>query len=600
MIKLTNILRELFTASKNTANFELLAELKINEIDNMLNEAKYDYIGTDIEKAKEAVETWRAEWKEFNPDKGEPTSNNLSEDPKEKGGNNVLWKYIKTNFINKGKATWSDFGFPVVKEENLYPETIGTNIEKAKEAVEKWRAEWKSKNPDKKEKEPIISNLKKDSKEKGGNVALYSYIYNNFIKNGTTWSKFGFPPTYSETIGTNIEKAKEAVEKWRAEWKLKNPDKEEPIPINLQKYKEKGGNVALYSYIYNNFIKNGTTWSKFGFPPTYSETIGTNIEKAKAEITDWKEKWKLKNPDKEPTVSNLSRDYKEKGGNVALYNYIKNNIFPLMDGEDFQNWLKLGLESQIYWSKYTKEDFKEHIKQLKLVYPEFEKNNYIYELLNHSPNLYRGILGYIRKQNFNNVQRRNFWNDIGMQYVPQDEKLIYAYEFININGVNGDNRVYVGLTNDPNRRYGEHIEIGSYKSSLNDFKVDIENQEKIIKQEETIEARENPEILKKEKNKLTAVGKFLKEHPEITSEQINYIIKTDFMNAYEAADKESEILNGYLNDKKMNWKKLNIAEPGSLGGGYNSARKSNLKIPKEERNKASDEIARNIILSKNK
>ena len=37
MIKLTNILHELFAASKNVARFELLAELKISEIDNTLN-----------------------------------------------------------------------------------------------------------------------------------------------------------------------------------------------------------------------------------------------------------------------------------------------------------------------------------------------------------------------------------------------------------------------------------------------------------------------------------------------------------------------------------------------------------------------------------
>jgi hypothetical protein len=536
MIKLTNLLRELFTVSKNTANFELLAERKINEIESMLDEGKYDYIGTDEEKAKEAIETWRAEWKSKNPDEEEePTSSNLKSDLAEKGGNNVLWTYIKTNFINNGKATWSDFGFPVVREKNIYSKTIGTDIEKAKEAVEIWRKKWKKFNPDK--KEPFSSNLESDSKEKGGDNTLWKYIKANIFplmdgEDFLKWGKFGFPVGREENI--------------------------------------------------------------------YSKTIGTDIKKAKEAVEIWRKKWKLKNPDKEPNPTNLSRDPIEKGGDNTLYNYIKANIFPLMDGEDYQNWHKLGLKSQIYWSKYTKEDFKEHIKQLKLVYPEFEKNNYIYELLDYSLKLYHGISGYMRKQNFNNVQRRNFWNDIGMQYVPQSEKLIYAYEFININGVDGDNRVYVGLTNDPNRRYGEHIKIGSYKSSLNDFKVDIENQEKIIKQEETIKARENPEILKKEKNKLTAVSKFLKEHPEITSEQINYIIKTDFMNAYEAADKESEILNGYLNDKKMNWKKLNIAKTGSLGGGYNSARKSNLKTSKEERNKASDEIARNIVLLKNK
>lgn len=401
-------------------------------------------------------------------------------------------------------------------------------------------------------------------------------------------------------IGTDLKKAKDEVDKWREEWKkIPGNSGKEPSSKNLER--EEGSNRALYNHIYKTFIKTRiATWSDFDFSglskrtSTYSETIGTDLEKAKKAIANWKEKWKSKprNSGKEPSSSYMTDYSIEQGGDATLYNYIKKNIFPLMDGPNFQKWSKLGLKSQTQWSEFDKEDFIEVIKELNL-----EKNNYIHELANKNPDFYRGILSYMRKNQITNLkQRRDFWNSIGMQYVPQEEKLIYAYEFINVNGVNGDNRVYVGLTNDPNRRYGEHVEIGTkFKSSLNDFKTDIIKQEKLIKQEESIKATENPEILTKEKNQLTTVGKFLQEHPEITSEQVNYIIKTDFMDAYEAAEKEGEILNEYLQNK---WTKLNKAKTGSLGGVYKSTRKP--KSDSQEKTNIANDIAREMTLSKYK
>ena len=89
----------------------------------------------------------------------------------------------------------------------------------------------------------------------------------------------------------------------------------------------------------------------------------------------------------------------------------------------------------------------------------------------------------------------------------------------------------------------------------------------------------------KQKQNTSAVGKFLNNHPEITKDQVIQIPKSDFIDEFEAADLEDEILQQYVSN---GWKPLNVAKAGSRGGGYNSARKG--ENPSKEEKEETDYI----------
>jgi hypothetical protein len=94
------------------------------------------------------------------------------------------------------------------------------------------------------------------------------------------------------------------------------------------------------------------------------------------------------------------------------------------------------------------------------------------------------------------------------------KRLIYAFEF-------PDNSVYIGLTSNPEERKREHL----YPSKI----------------------------------KKTSVYKYIKE----TKLYPNFILLTDFLDAFLASRKEGEYLEEY---RRLNWKILNRKKTGVLGG----------------------------------
>jgi len=107
MTKLIDILRNLLTAPKDVVEFELLAEQKISEIENMLDEATYAKIyGRDnLKAAKKLAQDWIVDWKKLYKD--EPFSEDL------RINNGKLYYYINTNFVEKNLTSWPELGFKV-------------------------------------------------------------------------------------------------------------------------------------------------------------------------------------------------------------------------------------------------------------------------------------------------------------------------------------------------------------------------------------------------------------------------------------------------------------------------------------------------------
>jgi predicted RNase H-like HicB family nuclease len=225
MTKLIDILRNLLTAPKDVAEFELLAEQKINEIESILNEGEpsiyFKTYGKDnLDAAKKLAQDWITNWKETYEDE-EPIAADLEKD------NDKLYNYIQDYYIRKNLISWPELGFK--KFGNKYFLEYGKdNLEAAKKLAQDWIETHKD--------EPTPNNLRIS------NFDLYYYIYTDFIKkNSISWPELGFKKgtkgnEYFLKYGKDLEAAKKLAQDWIANWKEKETNKdEEPISADLEK-----------------------------------------------------------------------------------------------------------------------------------------------------------------------------------------------------------------------------------------------------------------------------------------------------------------------------------------------------------------------------
>jgi hypothetical protein len=516
MTKLIDILRNILTTPKDVVEFELLAEQKISEIEDILDKTdkeKLDYSWIkDWEDAKKAVDQWKAYHKVTNITPGQLEKKsvggelaNISLYVKIRKTN--LWNDIPTVHPNSFYEKWKKVGIIPTKGEYDWVK----NWEDAKQAIDEWKIQLDDPNI-----EISASQLQKESI--GGNLAN-PVLYETIRRNPTLWNSIPVLPEYDD----------EAEGKW----------------------------ATLGIKFGTGFIKK----SKY-------DNIKT-VQQAREEIEKIRRK-KYPTSEKKLTVE----DIRNVDGGIGLYKYILRHIFPQIEERFFhRKWHELNVIGQIDWTQFTEEDFKNLITELNL-----GKNNYIFVLREMAPRLYEAIKQHITKQDYNGIQRREFWNRIGMQYTPLGERMVYAYEFEDIEetDTNGDkilvSYVYVGLTNDPNRRNRQHLNLDQLNKQIN-------QDENKIEEDLADKATEGVKILKKERNKLSAVTRFLRMHPEINSDQVIQKKLSEFMDAFKAADIEGKMLDEYKNN---GWLALNQTETGGLGGGIKTARTSRVSKKRQK------------------
>jgi flagellar hook-basal body complex protein FliE len=577
MTKLIDILRNLLTAPKDVVEFELLAEQKISEIEDMLStpdKKKLDYSWVkDWQDVKRAVSEWK---KLHKVDIIKPIQLSKKATGKElynldlykKIRNPEIWNSIPTIHPNSDYEKYAELGIEVED-----PYDWVKDWQDAKQAVSEW---WKS-------TEKLIPDIIKTQ-----NRPLLRKIRNPKIWNSIPtihpnsdyekYKKLGIESQDPYDWVKDWQDAKQAVDEWKSKHKVEIIT---PSQLSEKKIGKELFNSTLYEKIHRriwdsipplpgNSDEIQRKWARVGI--TYTQNAEYDYIKTPEQAREIIEKIKKEkypnSEDKITTQDIINYD-------VNLYTRISNYILPQIEKKfRHQKWYELNVIRSIDWTEFTEEDFKNLVKKFNL-----GENNYIFALQGKSNKVYSGISRYIAKQGYNNVERRDFWNRIGMKYVPTSEKMVYAYEFRNVkekDKYGNDilvNRVYVGLTNDADRRKGEHrITRDELQTQLQQDKIDIEKDKQKIDKNKKLNQElkaETTEISNRQKRDITAVGNFLSDHPEITEDQIIQIQKSDFIDEFEAADLEGKTLDEYV---QKGWMPLNIAKTGSRGGGYKSAR----------------------------